>query len=79
MLIQLLVGFPRTVPQANALYKREPLDIVINLNVPFKVIIERIKGRWTHMPSGRIYHTEFNPPKEMVRNNMIKCHKAIFK
>ena len=59
-------GFPRTLPQARALYEREPLDVVINLNVPFPVIIDRIKGRWTHAPSGRIYHTEFNPPKVEV-------------
>jgi len=45
---------------------KEPVDIVINLNVPFEVIIDRIKGRWTHAPSGRIYHTEFNPPKVQV-------------
>ncbi|KAK3089359.1 hypothetical protein FSP39_003015 [Pinctada imbricata] len=59
----LLDGFPRTVPQAQALHTKEPADVVINLNVPFEVIIDRIKGRWTHAPSGRIYHTEFNPPK----------------
>lgn len=59
-------GFPRTVPQADALLNKEPVDIVINLNVPFEVIIDRIKGRWTHAPSGRIYHTEFNPPKVQV-------------
>ncbi|KAK3606155.1 hypothetical protein CHS0354_010788 [Potamilus streckersoni] len=55
--------FPRTLSQSEALYKLEPVDLVVNLNVPFEVIIDRIKGRWTHTPSGRIYHTEFNPPK----------------
>lgn len=60
----LLDGFPRTLPQAEALFKQEPIDVVINLNVPFPVIIDRIKGRWTHAASGRIYHTEFNPPKK---------------
>ncbi|XP_060575252.1 GTP:AMP phosphotransferase AK3, mitochondrial-like [Ruditapes philippinarum] len=59
----LLDGFPRTVPQAQALYEKEPLDVVLNLNIPDYIIIDRIKGRWTHAPSGRIYHTEFNPPK----------------
>ncbi|XP_045158212.2 GTP:AMP phosphotransferase AK3, mitochondrial-like [Mercenaria mercenaria] len=59
----LLDGFPRTVPQAESLYEREPLDVVLNLNIPDYIIIDRIKGRWTHAPSGRIYHTEFNPPK----------------
>ncbi|KAK0069848.1 GTP:AMP phosphotransferase AK3, mitochondrial-like [Biomphalaria glabrata] len=60
----LLDGFPRTVEQAKALIRSQPIDIVINLRVPFEVIIDRIKGRWTHLPSGRIYHTEFNPPKK---------------
>ncbi|XP_052256010.1 GTP:AMP phosphotransferase AK3, mitochondrial-like isoform X2 [Dreissena polymorpha] len=59
----LLDGFPRTVPQAEALYNQEPVDVVMNLNIPDEIIINRIKGRWTHAPSGRIYHTEFNPPK----------------
>ena len=66
LLVYIYTGFPRTLPQAKALYEREPLDLVINLNVPFPVIIDRIKGRWTHAPSGRIYHTEFNPPKVEV-------------
>jgi len=61
----LLDGFPRTVEQAEALIKDQPIDVVLNLKVPFEVIIDRIKGRWTHLPSGRIYHTEFNPPKQM--------------
>ncbi|CAE1153722.1 AK3 [Acanthosepion pharaonis] len=59
----LLDGFPRTVPQAISFHKVEPVNIVINLNIPFDVIIDRIKGRWLHLPSGRVYHTEFNPPK----------------
>ncbi|XP_050403128.1 GTP:AMP phosphotransferase AK3, mitochondrial [Patella vulgata] len=59
----LLDGFPRTLTQAKSLYEEEPVDVVVNLNVPFNVIIERIEKRWTHIPSGRIYHTEFNPPK----------------
>ena len=62
----LLPGFPRTVPQAIALFTKEPVDVVINLNVPFDVIIHRIEGRWTHPGSGRIYHTEFNPPQVKV-------------
>lgn len=69
-------GFPRTVEQAKALEKDEPVDIVINLRVPFDVIINRIKGRWTHAKSGRIYHTEFNPPKTAVHMNTI--HMNLF-
>ena len=60
------VGFPRTFPQAEALHAEQKVDVVINLNVPFDVIIDRIKGRWVHPASGRIYHTEFNPPKQPV-------------
>lgn len=59
----LLDGFPRTRPQAEALHSYEKLDLVLSLEVPSEVIIDRIKGRWTHLASGRIYHTEFNPPK----------------
>ena len=40
-----------------------PIDLVLSLHVPFSVILERIKGRYVHPGSGRIYHTEFNPPK----------------
>ncbi|XP_060082470.1 GTP:AMP phosphotransferase AK3, mitochondrial-like [Ylistrum balloti] len=66
----MLDGFPRTVPQAKALYREKPVDLVLNLNVPFEVIIDRIKGRWTHAPSGRIYHTEFNPPKVVGKDDV---------
>ena len=47
-------------------------DVVINLNVPFEVIIDRIKGRWVHVPSGRVYHTEFNPPKTSVSKDVCR-------
>lgn len=59
----LLDGFPRTLQQAVALSRHVTLDTVINLNVPSTTIIDRIKGRWIHMPSGRVYHDEYNPPK----------------
>lgn len=59
----LLDGFPRTVNQANALWSAQPVDVVLNLVVPFDVIIERVKGRWVHLPSGRVYNTDFNAPK----------------
>ncbi|XP_062509335.1 GTP:AMP phosphotransferase AK3, mitochondrial-like [Corticium candelabrum] len=67
----LLDGFPRTVAQAEALDTRQDvdIDIVINLDVPFSTIVERIKQRWVHTPSGRIYHTEFNPPKTPGRDD----------
>ncbi|GAB6029014.1 hypothetical protein CHUAL_004802 [Chamberlinius hualienensis] len=60
----LLDGFPRTRAQAESLGKFSDVNLVINLDVPDEVIIDRIKGRWTHLASGRIYHTEFNPPEK---------------
>ncbi|XP_022900767.2 GTP:AMP phosphotransferase AK3, mitochondrial [Onthophagus taurus] len=59
----LLDGFPRTLSQAKDLWDKQQLDIVINLNVPFDVIVERVKGRWIHLPSGRVYNIDFNAPK----------------
>lgn len=59
----LLDGFPRTVAQANALWKVQPVDVVLNLNVPFEVIIDRVKNRWVHLQSGRVYNIGFNTPK----------------
>uniref|UniRef100_A0A6A7FUA3 GTP:AMP phosphotransferase, mitochondrial n=1 Tax=Hirondellea gigas TaxID=1518452 RepID=A0A6A7FUA3_9CRUS len=60
----LLDGFPRTTPQAQQLQKMHQLDLVVSLEVPHEVIIDRIKGRWVHIPSGRVYNTDFNPPKK---------------
>ncbi|KAM9735497.1 GTP:AMP phosphotransferase AK3, mitochondrial [Menidia menidia] len=59
----LLDGYPRTVPQAEALDHAYTVDTVINLDVPFQTIKERLTSRWTHIPSGRVYNTDFNPPK----------------
>lgn len=60
----LLDGFPRNINQAHALNDANlGLDKVINLNVPFEVIINRLKHRWIHPASGRVYNLEFNPPK----------------
>jgi len=59
----LLDGFPRTVVQAEELQKHHALDLVLNLDVPFATIRERLEKRWIHSPSGRVYHTEWNPPK----------------
>ncbi|HLR81773.1 MAG TPA: adenylate kinase [Paenalcaligenes sp.] len=58
-------GFPRTIPQADALKEENiKLDYVIELDVPQEVIIERISGRRMHPASGRTYHVTFNPPKQ---------------
>ena len=59
-------GFPRTVSQAEALDGVYSVDTVINLDVPFQTIKERLTSRWTHLPSGRVYNTDFNPPKVAV-------------
>lgn len=59
----LLDGFPRTVAQAEALDDACTVDTVLNLNVPFQTIKQRLTSRWTHLPSGRVYNTDFNPPK----------------
>lgn len=61
-------GFPRTLPQAEALDKAYQIDTVINLNVPFEVIKQRLTARWIHPASGRVYNIEFNPPKTVVGN-----------
>ncbi|XP_063605790.1 GTP:AMP phosphotransferase AK3, mitochondrial-like isoform X1 [Penaeus indicus] len=66
----LLDGFPRTRPQAEALHNNQKLDLVLSLEVPDEVIVDRIKGRWTHLASGRIYHTEFNPPKVLGKDDV---------
>ncbi len=57
-------GFPRTIPQAQALRDSGiRLDHVVELQVPDSAIIERMSGRRVHQPSGRSYHIRFNPPK----------------
>ena len=57
-------GFPRTIPQAEAMKKSlVPIEHVVDLHVPDAAIVERMSGRWSHVPSGRTYHLKFNPPK----------------
>ena len=57
-------GFPRTIPQADAMRSANvPLDHVIEVAVDDALIIERITGRRVHVASGRTYHVKFNPPK----------------
>ena len=57
-------GFPRTIPQAEALREAGiQLEHVVELKVPDADIIERMSGRRVHQPSGRSYHIRFNPPK----------------
>ncbi|ADC70572.1 adenylate kinase [Thioalkalivibrio sp. K90mix] len=57
-------GFPRTIPQAEALKEQNvPLDFVVEVDVPDEEVIRRMSGRRVHPGSGRTYHVEFNPPK----------------
>jgi len=57
-------GFPRTIPQADAMKAAGvKLDLVLEIDVPDSAIIERMSGRRVHQPSGRTYHVKFNPPK----------------
>ncbi len=58
-------GFPRTIPQADAMKEAGvPIDAVVDINVPDEEIIKRMSGRRAHLASGRTYHIIFNPPKE---------------
>jgi len=57
-------GFPRTLPQAEAMKQAGvALDYVLEIDVPFDEIIGRISGRRVHVASGRTYHIRFNPPR----------------
>jgi adenylate kinase len=57
-------GFPRTIPQADAMKAAGvKLDYVLEIDVPFEAIVERMSGRRSHTNSGRTYHVKFNPPK----------------
>ena len=57
-------GFPRTIPQAEAMKDAGvPLDVVLEIDVPDQDIIDRMAGRRVHLASGRTYHISYNPPK----------------
>jgi adenylate kinase len=60
----LLDGFPRTIPQAEALVAADVnIDGVIEIKVPDEEIVSRLSGRRVHVDSGRVYHVIYNPPK----------------
>ncbi|AVQ85886.1 MULTISPECIES: adenylate kinase [Plesiomonas] len=60
----LLDGFPRTIPQADAMKEAGiDVDFVLEFDVPDQVIVERMSGRRVHPASGRVYHVVYNPPK----------------
>ncbi len=60
----LLDGFPRTIPQAQAMQELGiAIDYVVEIEVPDDAIVQRMSGRRAHLPSGRTYHVKFNPPR----------------
>lgn len=59
----ILDGFPRTAAQATQLDALVPINLVVHIDTPASVIIDRITNRWIHAASGRVYNTTFNPPK----------------
>ena len=64
-------GFPRTIPQADAMKAAGvKLDAVLEIDVPDSAIVERMSGRRAHLPSGRTYHVRFNPPKVEGRDDV---------
>ena len=63
-------GFPRTIPQAEAMERAGvPIDAVVEIVVPDEELVRRITGRRVHPASGRIYHVEFSPPKVAGRDD----------
>ncbi len=64
-------GFPRTIPQADAMREAGvPIDAVVDIDVPDEEIIKRMSGRRVHLASGRTYHVIFNPPKEEGKDDV---------
>lgn len=58
-----LSGYPRTLNQAEIFHRQMKIDHVLALHVPFDEIINRLKDRWVHLPSGRVYNSRWSPPK----------------
>jgi len=64
-------GFPRTIPQADAMKEAGvPIDAVVDIDVPDAEIIKRMSGRRVHLASGRTYHVVFNPPREEGKDDV---------
>lgn len=64
-------GFPRTIPQADAMKAAGvKLDVVLEIDVPDSAIIARMSGRRVHLPSGRSYHLQFNPPQVAGKDDL---------
>ena len=64
-------GFPRTLPQADAMKDADvAIDYVLEIDVPDAAIVERMAGRRVHVASGRTYHIRYNPPKAADRDDV---------
>jgi adenylate kinase len=64
-------GFPRTIPQAEAMKDaRVPIEHVVDVAVSDATIIERMSGRRVHIASGRTYHVKYNPPKNDMKDDV---------
>ena len=64
-------GFPRTIPQAEAMKQAGvALDFVLEIDVADSEIVQRMSGRRVHLASGRTYHVQFNPPKVAGRDDV---------
>jgi adenylate kinase len=64
-------GFPRTIPQADAMREAAvAIDYVLEIDVPDAAIIERMSGRRVHVASGRTYHVVYNPPKAAGKDDV---------
>ncbi|MDP6536702.1 MAG: adenylate kinase [Gammaproteobacteria bacterium] len=64
-------GFPRTIPQAQAMVEAGvAIDVVLQINVPDEEIVKRLSGRRVHPGSGRVYHIQFNPPNVEGRDDV---------
>ncbi|EMG47432.1 ADK2 GTP:AMP phosphotransferase [Candida maltosa Xu316] len=70
----LLDGFPRTIHQATALHQvikeKANFNLVVELDVDQNVILDRIEARWVHVPSGRVYSLDYNPPKVPFKDDI---------
>ena len=66
----ILDGFPRTSAQAQQLDSLVPINLVVDLQTPDEIILDRICNRWIHAPSGRTYNTTFNPPREPGKDDV---------
>lgn len=64
-------GFPRTIPQADAMKEAQvKIDHVLEIAVPDEEIVKRLAGRRVHQASGRTYHIDYNPPKEAGKDDV---------